>query len=91
MAIRVVFAEFGEAGLKSISRRIGLEFPENQIRMRLRYSLARDASDLGLEPIDVWPDREFYVGRIYAGLHVRILVELSEDRATVWSISETAR
>jgi hypothetical protein len=82
----VEFSELATAGLKRLSLRRGLEFPENQVTNTLRYVLLRDPTALPFEPCDAWPERSFFVTKLYAGTDIRVLVERTDDRYIVWSL-----
>lgn len=84
----VEFAEIAETALRRLSDRFGWEFPDNQVRARLRFTLSRDPSELGLERCPAWEGRSIFVSKVYAKIEIRILIEVTEDRVIVWSLSE---
>lgn len=90
-ATSVEFAELATAGLKRLSLRRGLEFPENQITSRLRYILSRDPTALPFEPCKAWPGRSFFVAKLYAGTEVRVLVEQTGGGYIVWRLDSPRR
>ena len=87
---RVEFSEIAMAGLNRLSIRLGLEFPENQLTSMLRYMLTRDPTTLGLERCHAWPDRKFFIAKVYAKINVRVLIEITDDVSIIWNLGEAS-
>lgn len=88
---KVEFSEIADAALKRLSACFGWEFPDNQFRSILKFILSRDPFELGLERCPAWRDRHVFVGKRYAGIYVRVLVEIKQNTVVVWSLRESSQ